>query len=163
MRDKGGVIAGEDSANSEHEDMMRHIRIVALALCRVGDRLLIEHGRDSVTGESFYRAIGGGVEFGERAVDALAREWREEYGLTLIEPVLRGVLESQFTSEGRAGHEIIFVFEAALPESAWESGADRHAVDSDGNAPHASWIPLDVLRHGPIPMKPAGVLELLTP
>src|SRR3954452_23331312 len=95
------------------------IRTVALAVCRDGrGRILVERGYDHARGEPFLRAIGGGVEFGERAVEALAREWREELGLELVAPALLGVLENRFTSNGRAGHEVVFVFAARLADAA---------------------------------------------
>src|SRR5215207_4865138 len=110
------------------------IRTVALAVCQHRGRVLVERGYDRVRDEHFLRAIGGGVELGERAVDALAREWREELGLELEAPTLLGVIENLFTSNGRAGHEVVFVYSARLADP---SGlrARRARGDGTGRAP----------------------------
>ena len=56
-------------------------RVTALGLMRRSDgRLLLERGMDAAKGEAFYRAPGGGVEFGEYAAAALRREFMEELG-----------------------------------------------------------------------------------
>ena len=93
--------------------MKNQIRTLAVALCRSGDRILVERGHDRVRDHWFYRAIGGGIEFGEPAVTALMREWKEEYGLALQDPVPVGAVENLFTFEGREGHEIVLVFTAS--------------------------------------------------
>jgi len=137
------------------------IRTVALAVCSHRGRILVERGYDHVLGEPFLRAIGGGVEFGERAVDALAREWREELGLELEAPELLGVIENRFTSNGRAGHEVVFVFSARVAD-AWAYARDELvATEPDGTRHEAVWVPLDELRRGSVPFKPAGLLDLL--
>lgn len=137
------------------------IRTVALAICSHRGRILVERGYDHVLGEPFLRAIGGGVEFGERAVDALAREWREELGLELEAPALLGVIENLFTSNGRAGHEVAFVFSARVAD-AWARERDEIvATEPDGTRHEAVWVPLEALLHGPLPFKPAGLLDLL--
>ena len=143
--------------------MTDRIRIVAVAICRVGDRILVERGYDGATDQHFYRPIGGGVEFGESAEAAVAREWREEYGLTLESLALLGVLENLFTFEGRAGHEIVFVFAARIPDSRAHEGEELESTDTDGARHVAVWVPIDALRAGPTPLHPAGVLELLPP
>lgn len=142
--------------------MTGHIRTLAVAVCRSGDRVLVERGRDGVKGEDYYRAIGGGVAFGERAVDAVAREWREELDLALESPTLLGVLESLFTYEGRAGHEIVFVYAARLSDAGVEARDDIVSIDGDGVRHEAVWVTLDALRRGPTPLYPGGVLDLLT-
>ena len=137
------------------------IRTVALAICQHRGRVLVERGYDHVRGEHFLRAIGGGVEFGERAVDALAREWREELGLELEGPELLGVIENVFTSNGRDGHEVVFVFSARVADASACERDELVATEPDGTRHVAVWVPLDELRHGPTPFKPAGLLDLV--
>ena len=66
----------------------------------------------------FHRLVGGGVELGERSVDAVVREIGEELGTTLCEPRLLGVLENLFVYEGEPGHEIVFVYAGELADPA---------------------------------------------
>ena len=134
---------------------------MAVAICRAGDRILVERGYDNAQGQHFYRAIGGGVAFGERAAAAVAREWREEFDLTLEALTLLGVLENLFTYEGRAGHEVVFVFAAQASDPRADERDEFEALDSDGTRHVAVWVPLDALRAGTTPLYPAGVLDLL--
>jgi ADP-ribose pyrophosphatase YjhB (NUDIX family) len=140
--------------------VINQIRPLAVALCRSGDRILVERGHDRVRVHRFYRAIGGGIEFGEAAATALAREWKEEYGLTLEHPVLLGVVENLFTFEGHAGHEIVLVFTARIVESYAYDRHELEGTDENGVQHIAVWVALDTLRTGTIPFYPAGALEL---
>ena len=137
------------------------IRTLAVAVCMDGDRVLVERGRDHVAGQSYYRAIGGGVEFGERAAEAVAREWREELGLTLTELHPLGVLESLFTYEGRPGHEIVFAYRARILEADAYAQHAFTSVDPSGLRHEAVWVPLDALRRGAVPLFPDGLTALL--
>jgi ADP-ribose pyrophosphatase YjhB (NUDIX family) len=139
----------------------RRIRTVAVAVCRAGDRILVERGFDRTSGEHFLRAIGGGVEFGERAADAVVREWREELGLELQAPVLLGVLENLFTYEGRAGHEVVLVFTARLADAWAGERAELATVEGAGERHSAVWVALDDVRRGAPPLYPAGLLDLI--
>jgi hypothetical protein len=53
--------------------MSSRVRIVALALVRHGDRILVEKGRDEVKDETFFRLLGGTVEHGETGAETLRR------------------------------------------------------------------------------------------
>jgi ADP-ribose pyrophosphatase YjhB (NUDIX family) len=137
------------------------IRVVAGAVVCASGRLLVERGRDEARGVDFYRVIGGGVEFGERAEDAVVREWREEYGLTLTVEARLGVLENRFTYEGRPGHEIVFVFAGSVAEP-WVMERDAFtSTDEQGALHEALWVPFGELRDGAVPLYPLGVLDLL--
>jgi ADP-ribose pyrophosphatase YjhB (NUDIX family) len=139
---------------------MRSIRVLALGVFRKGDRVLLARGRDPATGAPFLRPLGGGVEFGERAAEALRREIGEELGAPVGEPRLLGVLENRFEYAGRPGHEVVFVFEARFADASWyerelavvEEGAGWEAVE---------WVPLDALAGGATPLTPDGILALL--
>lgn len=141
----------------------REIRAKAVAVCLHQGRVLVERGYDRVAGSRFYRPIGGHIDFGERAADAVAREWDEEYGLALADVRLLGVLENLFTYEGRPGHEIVFVFQARVADSGVYARDELVAVDTDGKPHEAVWIPLAELAHGDVPLSPDGLLALLTP
>lgn len=137
-----------------------HIRPIAVCFVRDGDRLLVEHGYDSVGRRNFYRVVGGGIEFGERAADAVCREWMEELGADLIDVRLLGVTENLFTNEGKPGHEIVFVFTGRLRDAGRFVGATLEIEESDGQRHAAEWIPVAQLAGGAIPLYPDGALAL---
>lgn len=144
-------------------DIARRIRTVAVALCRDDDRVLVERGFDSVGSLHFYRAIGGEIRFGERAVDALQREWREEFDLTLVAPVLLGVIENLFAYEGLARHEIVFAFEARIAERHAYQRKELGSVDAGGRQHVAVWLGADELRSGSVRLVPPRLLSLIDP
>jgi ADP-ribose pyrophosphatase YjhB (NUDIX family) len=139
------------------------IRPKAVCVCRRGGEILVGEAYDAVKGETFYGPPGGGVEFGERAADAVRRELREELGVELDDVVLLGVMENLFTYEGRPGHEITFVFEARLRDPALY--ACDEIVGIEGKHPCVvRWLPLDHFGPGGPggpPLYPEGLLELL--
>lgn len=123
-----------------------------------GPHLLVERGHDPVKGESYFRVPGGGVEFGERAADALRRELREELAAELDGVELLGVLENLFTYAGRPGHEIVFVFRAALRDRTLYDRDDLVVLDEGSPV---SWEPLAALRDGAARLYPEGLGALL--
>jgi ADP-ribose pyrophosphatase YjhB (NUDIX family) len=141
--------------------MTTWVRAVALAVCRREGHILVERGHDRVRGEHYLRGIGGGVEFGERAADALAREWREEFGLELKVGELLGVVENLFTHEGVAGHEVVFVFAADLADETVYERDEIESVEPGGLRHSALWVRIDELRRGKIPFYPPGLLDLI--
>lgn len=141
----------------------REIRVKAVAVCRHQGRVLVERGYDRVAGRRFYRPIGGHVDFGERAAEAVVREWDEEYGLALVEPRLLGVVENVFTYEGRPGHEVVFVFQARIADPGVYARHRVVGVDTEGRRHEAVWVPLAELAEGGIPLSPDGLLALLPP
>lgn len=92
------------------------IRTLSLAVIRKGNKVLAMQGVDTAKNEHFYRLPGGGIEFGEKAEEALKREMKEELGLDVIIQKQLGVVENLFEFNQKKGHEIVFVFEATLSE-----------------------------------------------
>lgn len=139
----------------------QEIRARAVAVVRRDGRVLVERGYDRVAGSRFYRAIGGHIDFGERASRTVEREWKEEYGLTLDDVRPLGVVENMFTYEGRPGHEIVFAFEGRVVEAEVYQRDEYAGIDPDGRRHEAVWVSLADLRTDGIPLSPAGLLELL--
>ncbi len=135
------------------------IRPIAICVFRQGDRILVASAYDPVKQQRFCRPLGGGVEFGERAVDALRREIREELHAEIAEPRLLGVLENIFVHQGRAGHEIVFVFQARLAEAALARQAELPIYEPGWEGP-AQWLDLNQFDER-TPLYPAGLRELL--
>jgi ADP-ribose pyrophosphatase YjhB (NUDIX family) len=94
------------------------IRPIAIGVVRRGEDLLLMAVRDDAGNLKGWRPLGGGIEFGERAADAVRRELAEELGLTIADPRLLGVVENLYEHEGANGHEIVFVFEVAFADPA---------------------------------------------
>ena len=87
------------------------IRVLALGLIREGDRVFISEGYDPAKQQIFYRAMGGGIDFGETSRDALQREFQEEIQAELTNIRYLGCLENLFTFNSKQGHEILQVYQ----------------------------------------------------
>src|SRR5262245_48772124 len=116
---------------------------------------------DRVSGGRIFRPLGGGVEFGETAAEAVRRELREELGAGLTNVELLGVLENIFTWEGRPHHEVAFVFGAELLDRSLY-GRDQLGKILDADE-EVSWQPLSLFTQPspPVPLLPPGLLGLL--
>ena len=58
-------------------DKFKEIRPVVLGLVRRNNKILVSEGHDKNKNETFYRCLGGGIEFLEKSQDALKREFKE--------------------------------------------------------------------------------------
>ncbi|WP_433043128.1 NUDIX hydrolase [Dactylosporangium sp. CS-033363] len=134
------------------------IRPIALAVIRRGDAILVFEGRDETKQQTFYRPLGGGIEFGEPAADAVRRELREELGVELYNVELLGVLENIFAAFGRRGHEIAFIFAADVVDPAVYTAEDLGLVLDEGTP--VVWQPLSRF-DGDAILYPTGLLDLL--
>jgi 8-oxo-dGTP pyrophosphatase MutT (NUDIX family) len=97
--------------------MEQRIRVQALALVRRGDRILVELGRDEVKDETFFRLLGGTVEFGETGAETVRREFLEELGTSLDVGRRVATVENLFTYEGEPAHEICLVYDCSLGDA----------------------------------------------
>jgi ADP-ribose pyrophosphatase YjhB (NUDIX family) len=148
----GGTYFGAVNTNPQ-------IRPIALAVVQRGDAILVFEGWDETKQETFYRPLGGGIEFGESAAEAVRRELREEIGVDLSGIELLGVLENIFTAFGRPGHEIVFVYSAHVADPAI-SAADQVGHVTDDGSP-VMWQPLSRFGDGQAILYPPGLMDLL--
>lgn len=139
------------------------VRPIAIGVVRDRERLLVAEGRDMAKGgQVFYRPLGGAIEFGERAAEAVRREFGEEISADVEVGPLLGVIENVFVYEDQPGHEIVFVLEARLQDSRLRGVDSIASVESDGTGFVARWMPLETFRSGTVPLYPDGLLELIS-
>lgn len=138
----------------------RRVRALSVAAVRRDDgAVLVQRGLDPVTGAVFHRLVGGGIEFGESAAEAVVREFDEELGARLQDVRLLGWLENRFELGGVPGHEVVAVHAGRLTQ--------RRLLDRDdlgripGSTSTACWVPGGLLLSGPVPLVPAGAAGLL--
>ena len=136
------------------------IRPLALGIVWRGDELLVFEGYDHVKDETFYRPLGGGIEFGERSQEALRREFREELDVELTNVRYLATTENIFVCDGRRGHEIVLLYQAALADpSLYEQ--ETFEVHEENEIVPARWMPLREFREGGPLLYPDGLLEHL--
>lgn len=122
------------------------IRPLALAIIQRDDKILVQVGFDSKKNERFYRLPGGGIEFGETGLEALKREYMEEFGTGIDNIEFLGFLENIFTFEGKNGHEIVMVYKADLENESLYDKKEIKILDNDGAC--AIWENIEVLKDG---------------
>jgi ADP-ribose pyrophosphatase YjhB (NUDIX family) len=107
------------------------IRAMALAIIKnEKNQILVSPGYDKIKNESFYRLLGGGVDFKEYSEDALKREFQEELNAELTNCKLLGVVENIFTYDGLTGHEICFIYSADFVDAKMYEQSEFKIIDS---------------------------------
>ena len=141
---------------------MSQIRPLAICLFHNNNKILVSEEHDPTKGETFYRPLGGGIEFGEYSTETIHRELMEEIGAQVKDLVYLGTLENIFVFDGKPGHEIVQVYDGALVESGLYEQAVISGHEADVNLPmKVMWKSLDEFGPGKSILYPEGLLELL--
>lgn len=138
------------------------IRPLALAIIRnKNGALLVQEGHDPVKGESFYRPLGGGIEFCERGEQTLAREFSEELGEQIHVATQIGIFENIFKYHGKPEHEIILMFEANFANDEPYRQRELRIVEDGKAQARAVWRTLEQIRQEGRPLYPDGLMPRL--
>jgi ADP-ribose pyrophosphatase YjhB (NUDIX family) len=138
----------------------QRVRALAIGVIRHGARLLVMEVIDDNGNTVGWRPLGGSIEFGELAADAVQREFLEELGLTISTPHLLVVLEDIYDHHGAMGHDIAFVFEAAFTDAA-AYAREIFEYQDGGVANRARWIEMRSFRSNQEKLFPTGLIEHL--
>lgn len=144
---------------SDKRESRPRIRPVALAVIRDGSRLLVRR-YTAPNGDRYYRPLGGAIEFGELAAQAVKREIREEIEAEIERVRHLTTVENIFERDGEQAHQIEFLFEARFVDRSLYRAELIHGTESSGKRIEAVWLDLS----GPLdgPLYPQGLRELLT-
>ncbi len=140
-----------------------YIRPLAICVFRDGNRILVAEGFDPIKRQTFYRPLGGRIEFGERGEEAVRRELREELNAEISDVKYLGALENIFTFAGKRGHEIVFVYDGRFVDASYYARAELDGFEKDAPRPHfkAVWKSRDEFDPVRAPVYPDGLMELL--
>lgn len=137
------------------------IRVLALAVICDRDRAFLSEGYDPAKNQTFYRVMGGGVDFGETSLNALQREFQEEIAAELTNIKYLGCLESIFTFNDRPGHEIIQLYRADFVDRKFY-GIEEMTFSEGTRQKKALWIDIDRFLFGELRLVPEGFLQYLS-
>lgn len=136
------------------------IRVLALGLIRDGDRIFMSEGYDPVKQNTFFRALGGGVDFGETSLDALQREFQEEIQAGLTNIRYLGCIENLFTFNGKPGHEIIQLYQCDFVDP--KLYQIERTIFAEGDRQKAAlWVEVDRFKSGELRLVPEVFLDYL--
>lgn len=121
-------------------DKFKEIRPIALGLATKNNKLLVGEGFDNVKNQTFYRCLGGGIEFLEKSSDALRREFSEEIDANIIVKDFLGISENIFTYKGKNAHELILFYSIDIPDSDYK---EEYEINDDCGKYKAKWIDID--------------------
>lgn len=136
------------------------IRVLALGLIRDSDRIFISEGYDPVKQDTFYRALGGGVDFGETSLEALQREFQEEIQAELTNIRYLGCIENLFTFNGKPGHEIIQLYQCDFVDPKLYQ-IERTVFAEGDRQKTALWVEINRFKSAELRLVPEVFLDYL--
>jgi 8-oxo-dGTP pyrophosphatase MutT (NUDIX family) len=142
--------------------MKKRIRPLAICIFRNNDQILVAEGYDPVKRQTFYRPLGGGIEFGETSEQTIHRELMEEIGVEVLDLKYLGTLENIFVFNGKPGHELVQVYDGTLKESGLYEQAVIVGREADVEESfQAVWKEISEFVEGKSTLYPVGLLALM--
>lgn len=139
-------------------DKYTEIRPIALGLAIKNNKLLVEEKFDKVKNQTFYRCLGGGIEFLEKSSDALKREFKEEINTDIVVKDFLGISENIFTFNGKNAHELILFYSIGIADSDYK---DEYNIIDRGGEFSAKWIDIDDFKNKSKILYPEEVFKYL--
>lgn len=139
-------------------DKFQVIRPVVLGIAKKDNKILVSEGYDNVKKQTFYRCLGGGIEFFETSQVALKREFKEELGIEIEVEDYCGISENLFTFQGKKAHEIVLFYNIKINEIDYKDVYKM--IDDDGES-EAIWIDIEEFKNNNKILYPEEILKYL--
>ena len=138
-------------------DKFKEIRPIALGLAIKDGKVLVSEGYDKVKDQTFYRCLGGGIEFLEKSEEALKREFKEEINADITVKDFLGLSENIFTFEGKNGHELAVIYSVDVNDCDYKE--EYNILDEVNTL--AKWIDINKFKSGEAILYPTEVINYL--
>lgn len=142
--------------------MAKRIRPIALGLVEHQGHILVSRGEDPKTKQSYYRFLGGGIDFGETSQMALTREFIEEIQAELTEIKYITCLDNIFTLNGKPKHELIQLFRARFVDDSFYQLDEKFPLVEGKRTTQAIWLATQRVLTGECRLVPESCLEFLS-
>ncbi len=139
-------------------DKFKEIRPIVLGIIKKENKILVSEGYDKIKNETFYRSLGGGIEFLENSKDALKREFKEELNINIEVGKFLGISENIFTYNGKNAHELILFYEINIKEEDYKE--KYHIIDDDSET-DAIWVDINKFKNKELKIYPEEVFKYL--
>ena len=138
-----------------------NIQCVTHGLVTCKDKILVYKVIDSFDNKSFYRLIGGHIEFGEPASSALKREFKEEVGQDIEIVSHLESFENIFFYKGKTKHEFLSLFKVEFIDKSIYDKDKIVGIEGPDRTFVAKWIPLIEFTENRKYLYPPKVLDYL--
>ena len=136
------------------------IRNIAICLIEHQGKIFVGEGVDEVKNETFYRPLGGGIEFGETARQTVVREFQEEMQTEIEVGNYLTTFENLFTFNDVTGHEIVLLLSAKFKDKQIYQ-QNNIQCNEEGTSFIAKWINIEDFLDGSKILYPTGIVEYL--
>lgn len=137
-------------------------RAKTLGLIFNENRILLEEqeGIHSKGKGYFYRPIGGTIEVGEKSVETLIREFKEEIKVEVMIKDYVSCIENIFKIDTNIGHEIIQIYVVEFKDKTLYKKESFEIIEGN-KITYAKWVSLAEILEGKKVLYPDGLFELL--
>ena len=139
-------------------DKFKEIRPIVLGIAKKDNKLLVSEGYDKIKKQTFYRCLGGGIEFLETSQGALKREFKEELGVDIDVEDFCGIAENIFTYQGKNAHELILFYNIKIKENDYK---EKYHIIDDNCETDAYWIDIDEFKNNNKILYPEQIFKYL--
>ncbi len=139
-------------------DKFKEIRPVVLGIAKKDNKILVSEGYDKVKNQTFYRCLGGGIEFFETSQEALKREFKEELGIDIEVDDYCGISENIFTFQGKKGHELVLLYNIKIKDEDYKEIYPM--IDDDGES-EAIWVNIEDFKNNSKILYPEEIFKYL--